>query len=43
MIGAVHIEENDVSFSYSKGTDVEKNIIITLLVDMKIIQLIFGL
>jgi len=24
MIGAVHIEENDVIFSYSQGTDVEK-------------------
>jgi hypothetical protein len=35
MIGAVHIEENDVSFSFSQGTDVEKNFIITLFVDKK--------
>jgi len=42
VIGAVHIEENDMSFSYSQGPDVEKKFIITLFVDMKIIQLIFG-
>ena len=35
MIGAVHIEENYVSFSYSQGTDVEKNFIITMFVDKK--------
>jgi len=35
MIGAVHSEENDWSFSYSQGTDVEKIFIITLSVDNK--------
>jgi len=35
MIGDVHIEENDVSFSYSQETDVEKNFINTLFVDKK--------
>jgi hypothetical protein len=43
MIGAVHVEENDVSFSYSQGTDVEKNFIITLFIDKKKIQRILGL
>jgi len=50
MIEAVHIEENEVSFPYSQGTNVEKNFIITLFVDKKqnstyiwIIVKIFGM
>jgi hypothetical protein len=35
MIGALHIEENDASFSYIQGTDVEKNFILTLFIEKK--------